>query len=261
MTVSTIASVATGLTRSVNVQTPKPALSLRAVTDVSRDTSVVVTSAPAVTTSSGSLRVAAQNIAQAGAQVNAVDLSAGQLSALLSQIQGITTRASSSTLSSVERNLLNAEFQSLRQQINIISSGGGPVTTVSTTPLQLQYNAGVAGQINLSASAIFGNAEIDLSTLSGAQAAVPVVASALDYIRAQQAAIATLGAGVELASATVESAVQNIEASRSTITLADIAAASGAGESVLVKLQQQASEAAAVQTKLLPADILKLLGD
>jgi len=257
MTVSTIASATTGLVRfpSGGVTGARAAFGAR-----SADPRDVVTYPSELQKEGVSLRVAVQSVARVGSQLDAASGGASEITALVSQLQTIATRASASGLTDSQREALDAEFQSLRQKINNVVTGSsvagasllaGP--TARPTPEVVPTNT-IGG---LTDEDLFGDAEISLLTPAGATRATEAVAGAQNYVAIQVAAIEAAKAELDITATTVESAVQNQEAARASFGESDLAELSTGTAVDAVRAQPQ--EALLAQTNRLPTDVLKLL--
>jgi flagellin len=265
MTVSTIAALATGPSRAVSTQNTKASLSLGASTSASQtqtsSDTTTITYPTELQKRGGSLRVMAQSVAHAGAHLDATSAGASQISTLVSQLDGIATLASSGGLSDSQRNELDGEFQALRQQIDNAATGASFNDTPTLTGNNSVQVGGQAVTIGgLTDKDLFGeNSNVNLLTAQSAQQATTAVATAQQYVSTQQATLASASADVEYAAATVESALQNQEASRSSVSDAELT--SGTGTSAQSQVQANAAGALAAQTNHLPADILQLLSE
>lgn len=261
MTVSIVTAVAAGLPRAIGNPVTKTSLSSVPVLNVGGSRSLdqeIVTYPSELQREGASLRVVAQSISRTGSQLDGANVGANQISSLVSQLQSIATRASLGGLTDTQRNVLNGEFQALRQQINNISTGKPPEQPLLDGKGVVQVGGENVTIAALSDETLFAEG-VDVSTEQAAQRAVAVLEDAQTFIAEQQKVIAAAQSDNEFSAATVESALQNQEASRSTLAGADLT--SGTAASAASRIQSQASDAIAAQTNRLPSDILRLISE
>lgn len=265
MTVSTVSTVATGLPRAVSTQNVRATLSLSALSSAAQTTVPVdietVTYPSELQKQGASLRIAAQGIARSGSQLDASSAGVSEISSLISQLQSIATRASSGGLSDSQRTILNAEFLSLRARITNVSIDtefeGSKLLDGKAAPIQAgNQTVNIGG---FTPKDLFGDQDLDITSVEGAQQAAATLATAQLYVSNQQTIISTAQADVEVAASTVESAVQNQEASRSSLNDAEIT--TGSTITAQSRIQSQAADALIAQTNRLPADILRLIAE
>ena len=192
---------------------------------------------------------------------------------MLQRMSELATQAANGTYSSAQRNYLNTEFTALTTQIGNIASqttwngrqlldgtdNQGYSATSGSFDFQVGTKSGqvVSIQIDSMTSSGLGIGSMDISTASGAAAAIDTISGALDTINNQRA---TIGAGINqltYAADNLTNISSNITASRSTIMDTDYALAS----TQLSKTQiiQQASTAMLAQANQQPQSVLALL--
>jgi flagellin len=268
MTVSTIATIAAGLSRTLsNQNTSRGSAVLGGLLQAAGKPSADVAQLSAAANLQNQIaqfRVASQNIAQASGLLVAADTGVSEITRELSRLRDIAARASGAELSANERAALNTEFQSIRQKIDRIARGtrfNGESLLDGTSP-QLKVQADGKTQQNLSVGSLtdatlFKGTSPDVSTPSGAKVAEATVKAAQDYVSAQVTIVAALQDGIEMAAAAVQTAIQNHDASRSTLDDSDLL-----GQLLGVSKEQTDSVASlAAQTNKLPGGILQLLAE
>lgn len=264
MTVSTIASIAAGIGRTLGNQNTKVATSVKSLVSGSKASVDVSSLSVASTLQSqiSSLRSATQNVAQASALVRVAQGGVSEISRAFARLQELSARASGAN-SANERAALDIEFQSLRSTINRIASstsfGSQKLLDGSLTSDSLQITAeGEDGFAiaDLSADALIGD-DASLLTADGAQQAFDKIRAAQTVVTEQQATLGALDEGLDFAFASIDTAAQNQEAARAVLSDADFAEV--ASESVQAKVQAQATSALLAQTSRLPNNVLALL--
>lgn len=110
----------------------------------------------------------------------------------------------------------------------------------------------------MSASGVFGSSTIDISSASGAQAAITAVDGALDKVNTLQATLGAEQNHFSSAITSMQSQSTNLNAAQSAITDADFAQETAN----LSKAQvlQQAGISVLAQANSMPQQVLKLLG-
>ena len=268
MTVTTT-SPAAGVTRTTLDQSTKLSAALNVASNASvsstnsnaetRATVAVETETSALSQSSTvSFRLDSLNIALAGTKVDVVDSGAAQVSRLLGQLASVASQATTSGLSESALELLNGQFQALRLAINNVPPGPpGAVFTVQELAEGFESAQDAKAKVGgFSDTALLGDA--NLSTAAAAQAAVSTIADASKAIDAQRVILSNLQAEVDFAAATVDTAIQNQDALRSTLSADDVSGKT-ATASLAASLQADQGAAIAAQTARLPENILKLL--
>ena len=268
MTVSTIASLAAGIGRTLGNQNAKVATSVQSLVSGNKSSIDVSTLnvGNSLQSQISSLRSATQNVAQASAMVRVAESGVSDISRALGRLQDLSARASNSSISDAERRQLDLEFQSLRGTINRIANnsrfGDQKLLDGSLTSTALQMTAeGEDGFAigSLTDEALFGKGETNLLSASGAQAAAAKVSSAQTYVATQKTTLGELDKGLDFAFASLESAGINQEAARAVLFDADFADITN--ESQQARVQAQATNALLAQTNKLPSNILGLISE
>lgn len=114
-------------------------------------------------------------------------------------------------------------------------------------------------QINKSDTAtLYGNQALDISSITGAQAAGEALNTAIDMVTSVRAAVGAMMSRFDFASANIEIAIQNQDAARGTLLDTDVSAESTAYATAQVQLQ--AGIAVLAQANQLQQNLLKLIG-
>lgn len=221
-----------------------------------------------------SLRQAGSNLAQASSLAEVADDGIEQISNIAQRLQQIATQSNSGSLNAGTRKILNEEFQSLTTEIDRIAGNtqfagrklldGGLTGSGAISLDGIHVVDGAEGESlttlsigDLSSSALFSGASLDVLSQSGAQEALSVLGGVFHQIINARAGIGSFQQAASFASANLESAVFNQEAARSTLADTDFAAAST--ELSLALIQQNAGIAAAAQGNRLAPTLLKLI--
>jgi flagellin len=270
MTVSTIASLAAGIGRTLGNQNAKLASSVSTLVSKSGNNGgsgvdlSALSAGASLQSQIASLRTATQNVAQASALVRVAQGGTTDVSEALGRLEALSKRASSGSLTAQERSALDVEFQSLRQQINRIASStqfnGQKLLDGSLTSESLQITAeGEEGFAiaNLSADALLG--DVNVLTASGAEAALQKIRDAQTTVKAQQETLGALSDGLEFAFASIETATQNQDAARAVLGENDFDL--DGAISLQQQLQEQSVKALLAQTSKLPGNILGLISE
>ena len=266
MTVSQVASVAAYINRALGGSSTKAAQGIASLLAPRGDTkpaveSAALANAALLQSQVSSLRVASQNIVQAQSLLAAADKGAAQIEEALNRMQKLAVRASDSSLAQAERDAANAEFQQLRQEINKTAGNtrfnGKPLLdgSLSASALGDPGEAVIGG---FSDGELFGSKSLVLDSSRAADTAEAAVEAARQYVITQRNAIAELYKGLDVAAATVATASQNFEASRSAFGEEDVLSG---GVPVQARIQSQAVDALFAQTNKLPNNVLQLLSE
>ncbi|MDX2094382.1 MAG: hypothetical protein SFW64_00330 [Alphaproteobacteria bacterium] len=271
MTVSTIATIAAGLTRTsggVNARAAAVFNTLLAASPREKaGDSANLTAAIGLQNQIAQLRIASRAVAQAGALLSTAENGAQQISQKLDRLRELAARASAPAVTAEERATLNHEFQAVRGQIDQLAQStrfqNERLLDGSSPQLKIATDSG--DQKNLSVGSftdatLFKGTQPDIATVSGAKVAEATVKAAVDYAAGQRANIQVLQEGLDLAASTLQSAIQNQEAANSTFSEADFT-------SQLFGLEESTAslpigrEALGTQTNRLPPSFLELLAE
>ena len=269
MTVSTISSLAAGISRTLSNQNARVASSLQSVASDAVDSPTTVdvgnllTSA-VLTTKIASLRANAQNVAQAASLTAVASDGAGKIIDGLNRLQQLAVQAASGNLSDADRTALNVEFEAIRREIDTIAGGtsfGGQLLLDGSLNVDAKSSDanGALSIANLGSAALFSGADVNVLSVDNAQSALASIASAQEVVAGQLATIGTVGQGLQFAAASLESAIQNQQAAQS--TLGDVDFAQAVTTSTAQQVQANAATALLAQTNRLGAAVLGLLAE
>lgn len=271
MTVSTIANIAAGLSRLTENAQSKPAAVIRSLVGANPDpvstTSDVTDLVTAVTLQNqiAQFRIATQNVAQAATALAAADVGAADISLDLSKLKALASRAATVPLSAAERDAINAEFQAIRARISGVASSTRFNNESLLDGASPQLAVGGQGSKELAIGpmtdeVLFKGANPNLLTAESSKAADALVKDAQAYVEKQRATIKALQDGLDYAANTLEGAIQNRDASNSTLNDADIIDLllnGGANKNLVTDFPSSLF----AQTNKLPANIIQLLGE
>lgn len=264
MTVSTIASVVSGaIERTSGKNTYAASISsLLKVSGASGGSAVDTSSfstAISLQTQVSGLRAASLNIAQSASVAEVASIGVGKIDRVLGRLQELAVRASGEVSDSARAGL-DVEFQALKAEINRISNstsfGGQNVLdgSLSSESLGLEGGEGVP---ELSANTLFGGEQLSLATAGSASDAVDALKGALQKIGDVSKNLGDITEALELGAVTVETAIQNQEAARSSLTEADLVTAST--QTASQQVENASTLSLLAQTNRLPGNVLQLL--
>ncbi len=266
MTVSTIASLGLGATQRANNINNKYANSIRSLVanpSAPRLDSIASPGAAAqMQTQIAGLRTASLNIAQSAGMVEVAAGGANQMSRVIGRMKELANRAGDGDLTSSDLSDLEIEFQSLKGQLNRIANTSvfkdTPVLTgkVNSELLGLEGEDGVP---RLDEETLLQDKDLSVATPELAQQATPVLNEAVETLANVVADLADMQAAFEFGASIVETALQNQEASRSTLSDADLLAS--VNSNAQAQVNANADAARLVQTSRLPQGIMLLLSE
>lgn len=213
------------------------------------------------------------NLAQASSLAQVADGAVEQLQNTLEQVQSLAQQAASPVVSAGERNSMNTQLGQLLQQIDKIAAGtsfngrkllngelndGGKL---SLDGILNDISSGSENSLsieNLSSDSLFKQAKLDITTADGAANVLGVTAYAMDKIAATRADVGSFLQSIDYAAASVDSAIFNQEAARSTLQDTDFTEA--ASQKSQATLQSNAAIALSAQGNRIPYGLLQLLG-
>jgi flagellin len=214
------------------------------------------------------LNQSVQNANDGVGSLQVADGALSQVTSLLNTAVSIATEASTGTVSSAQRDSLNAEYQQILQEVNRIgtstSYNGTSVFSASTTSIFLGDATALGSSTITNTVGVLSATSLSLngSAISGtdgttAQATLTKIDTAIQTVANDRG---TLGASVvrlQDASAVISTQVQNLTAAENNIMAADIPAAVSnlSRESVLA----QTGFAALAQANSQEQSVLKLL--
>lgn len=266
MTVSTIASIAAGLTRTTgNSSTRATALFNSLLTPTtnqnSGDTSGL-TQALTLQNQVAQFRVASQNAAQASTALDAADSGVTDILGDLDQLSTLVQKASSTT-DTTERAALKTQFDAVLQKIdqkaNSTKFNNESLLNGSSAQLRVaSENKDIKGLAieSLQTDRLFKTGLPSIIPPESVQTALDKIKDAKAYAAKQRDTIAALQKGLDLASSSLQTAIQNNEASRSSLNDFDLVSTL-LGGGTAPSTNDLASQLA--QTTKLPGNILSLL--
>lgn len=220
----------------------------------------------------GGLKQASGNLVQASSLAQIADGGLSQIHEITQQLQNLAQQAGSPILNDNNRKDLNEQFKQLMQQIDSIAantkfndkkllngdlSGSNALSLDSL--LSSEGNDSDSLSIdNFSSANLFAGSSLNLTTAEGASNAFAVVGDALGKITSAQANVGSFLQSTDYAAASVESAIANQEAARSTLQDTDFAEA--ASQQSQATLQQNVALAIAAQGNRLTPALLQLVG-
>jgi flagellin len=220
------------------------------------------------------LKQASGNLAQASSLAQVADGGLSQIQNVAEQIQTLAQQASSPALNDENRKTIDAQFKELMKQIdktvastsfngkkllNGDLSGAGKISLESLLNYGANSNEYAGLSIaNLASDNLFGSGELNLATAAGASNVEAVVAGALSSITSTRANVGSFLKTMDYAAASVDSAVFNQDAARSSLQESDFADA--ASSQSQATLQNNAALAIAAQGNRLPSALLQLVG-
>ncbi len=177
--------------------------------------------------------VAARNVSDGVSIANIADGALESASTITSRLSELATQASNGTLSDSQRSALNQEFQSLKSELDRISTtttfNGQQLLSDSGTSFDLQVgNDGSANsQIQLRTVGVSSNGlglgSADISTQAGAQAALTQAKAATDTVAQTRGSIGSVVSRLDTAYNTIKTSEVNQREAEDRISSADIA--------------------------------------
>ncbi|WP_315705552.1 MULTISPECIES: flagellin [unclassified Bradyrhizobium] len=216
------------------------------------------------------LQQAATNVSQATAILQTADGGASNISDILARMKSLASESDSGTTTNSSRTYIQSEFSQLISQVNSIASGTRYSGTSLLDGSSATFTSGVAVMVgssssdtinitlsNLSSSSL-AITSLDVSTQSGATAALSALDTAIDTVSKARAEIGAQESRFNFSADSISTQTQNLQSANSAIKDVDIAAEQATLSSAEVKTQAAVSaEAAANQ---MPQYLLKLLG-
>ncbi|WP_257169143.1 flagellin [Bradyrhizobium sp. SRS-191] len=216
------------------------------------------------------LQQAATNASQATSILQTADGGASNISDILARMKSLASEsASGTTVDSSSRSYIQSEFSQLISEIDSIATG----TRYSGTSLldgTSSFSSGVSVLVGSSASdtisihlssltsTALGVTSLDVSTQTGATAALTALDTAISNVSQARADIGAQESRFNFSADSISTQTQNLQSANSAIKDVDIASEQAKLSSAQVKTQAAVSaEAAANQ---IPQYLLKLLG-
>lgn len=218
------------------------------------------------------LRQASGNLAQASSSAQVADAGISQIQGIAEQLKNLVQQAASPILNNDDRKALDQQFKQLVQQIDQVASttsfngkkllngdlSGSGALSLDSLLSSAGNDSGSLSIDNLSGANLFGNSPLDISTQNGVDRAFAVIGDALDKITGVRANIGSFLQSIDYAAASIDSAIANQEAARSTLQDTDFAESSSQQSQAI--LGQNAALAIAAQGNRLTPALLQLVG-
>jgi len=179
-------------------------------------------------------KMAGRNVQDAMAALNISDGASTQVASLVQRQRELADRARNGTVNDDQRTILNEEFQQITKEINRIAENTGfnkqnvaNGSQLASGEATVQAGANEKEAIALPAVDLraesLGITGIDISSISGAEAALGAMDVVLDYVNTQRSAIGAITNQLNSTSNTLETAAVNTEAADSLIRDQDMA--------------------------------------
>ncbi|MEK6746764.1 MAG: flagellin [Pseudomonadota bacterium] len=278
MNISSLSGL-TGLSQQQNLQKSSSKLSAviaalasgNKLTSASTDISSLSVAGQLQAAVSG-LKQASGNLAQASSLAQVADGGLSQINEIAQQLQNLAQQARSPILNDDNRRALGEQFKQLTAQIDSIAAntsfGGkkllnGDLNGNSAVSLDslLSSEGSESGSLsieNFSSASLFGGSTLNLSSADDAANAFAVIGDALNKVTSGRADAGSFLQSVDYAAASIDSAIANQEAARSTLQDTDFAEASS--QQSQATLQQNIALALAAQGNRLTPALLQLVG-
>ena len=213
-------------------------------------------------TSNSSTRVAIRNANDGISIIQTAEGASNEVTDILQRMRELAVQSSSETLDDDERAYIQDEFTELSEEVARIASvtefNGTTLSDGTTTQLEVQV--GIAnsassritidlGDLQTSTLGIqsTGTAALDLSTVTGARAAIDEIDDALDSVNSYRSDLGAVQNRLDSSIANSEIYVESLASAESQIKDADFA--SETAEMTKLQIMQQAGVAALAQAK------------
>jgi len=226
------------------------------------------------------MTVAARNANDAISLSQTADGALGSVSNLFQRMRELAVQAANGTNNTTDAGSLNQEFVQLAQEatrtlggtqfngINVLASSAASTYQIGANNSSTIDQISVAGfdwASNASLTAVLGNAVLsgtgaptmDISSVTGAQAAIAGIDSALGAVNSQRATYGAVENRFDNVIANLQTGIENMTAASSRITDADYA--SETANLSRAQILQQAGNAMVAQANQLPQMVLSLL--
>ncbi|NVO16637.1 MAG: flagellin [Rhodoplanes sp.] len=216
------------------------------------------------------LTQAATNASHGVAVLQTADGGASNISDILQRMKTLASEASSGTVTDTERSYINAEFTQLTSEIDgtatstryngkSLLDGTSSAFAGSGTSVMVGSDASdtITVKIATLTSSALGVNSLNVSSQTGATAALTTLDTAIDTVSKARADIGATESRFEFRSESISTQQENLESANSAIKDVDIASEEAKLASAEVKTQ--AAVAAAAQANQMPQELLKLL--
>lgn len=278
MNISSLSGL-TGLSQQQNLQKSSSKLSAaiaalasgNRLTSASTDISSLSVAGQLQAAVSG-LKQASGNLAQASSLAQIADGGLSQIFDITQQLQNLAQQARSPILNDDNRKALGEQFKQLTAQIDSIAAntsfggkkllngelnGEGALSLDSLLSSEGDESGSLAIE-SFSSASLFGGSSLNLSSTDSAANAFAVIGDALNKITGRRANVGSFLQSVDYAAVSIDSAIANQEAARSTLQDTDFA--ESASDQSQATLQQNVALALAAQGNRLTPALLQLVG-
>jgi flagellin len=278
MNISSLSGL-TGLSQQQNLQKSSSKLSAaiaalasgNRLTSASTDISSLSVAGQLQAAVSG-LKQASGNLAQASSLAQIADGGLSQIFDITQQLQNLAQQARSPILNDDNRKALGEQFKQLTAQIDSIAAntsfggkkllngelnGEGALSLDSLLSSEGDESGSLAIE-SFSSASLFGGSSLNLSSTDSAANAFAVIGDALNKITGGRANVGSFLQSVDYAAVSIDSAIANQEAARSTLQDTDFA--ESASDQSQATLQQNVALALAAQGNRLTPALLQLVG-
>ncbi len=269
MTVSTIASIAASLSRASgnNISAKAATVFNNLLSNTPRtgvEDTTNLTAALSQQNQNAQLRIASQNIAQASSLLASAEAGASSIVSDLDQLEVLVKQAQTTT-DDTARAAINREVGVIRNRIdgkaNTTRFNNENLLDGSSPQLKLAGDNRNIKDLSIGSlkdDALFKGAVIDVSTVAGAQAAETRIKEAKAYASKQRENIRALSNGLELASSSLQTVIENQKASSSTLDENDLLGRIYDGDTTATLLSGD-PRLLDTQIKRLPPSLVQLL--
>ena len=217
-----------------------------------------------------SMRQAIRNTNDGISLIHTAEGAANEVGGILKRMRELAVQSSSETLGDTERGYVNSEFTELSAEVDRISAvtefNGVKIADGTNTSIDVQVgvNDTLADRIaislgDLSATTLgVDTASIDLSTVTGAQASLSVLDSAIDSVNSYRADFGAAENRLSSAMRNAETYTENMAGAESQIRDADFAMETA--DMAKKQIMQQAGVAVLSQANQMNQSALRLIG-
>jgi flagellin len=189
---------------------------------------------------------------------------------ILDRMRELSVQSSSETLEDGERDYINDEFDDLSNEVQRISKATEfndialADGTTASLDVQVGVDSGTANQVtitlgNMTSSNLgVATTDVDLTTATGAQAAISTIDTAIDSVNSIRADFGSVQNRLDSSIGNMTSYVESLSAASSQIMDADYAHETS--EMTRLQVMQQAGVSALAQAKGMNSSVMQLLG-
>lgn len=212
------------------------------------------------------LKMASQNAEQAKNMVQTAEGFLTEVHNMLGRMRELAVQSASDTLTDADRASTEAEFESLREEVDRIASSAqyNDMSLLDGTFTDMQIQVGANGtednQITISIEAVdsttLGIASSSVADLDSATAALDELDAAIDLVSEQRSSLGTIQNRLGYTVSSVDNAAENLASSESTIRDLDISAE--ITEFTKAQILQQSGMSMLAQANSVPQNVLAL---